>query len=228
MRKNVRESSPSECSLLKLMIKPQGERIPMDCDLWRQQWRQPWGLQLNPGENVHNPNTHPPTSPFFTVKSTVPPTPILFTLSWVWPSDCQIVTIRLEIVRFLPPDWKQLGSDCSSLLLQPRHKSTGFLQCFQTDFTSFNCFNTKEKFKDDLTVVLGIHDRTIVVTPDTPPSERCQQNNQCFFWPHKSNALDFLLLIYRKVLKISEIVIHPDYNQVNTNWISNRILFRRF
>jgi len=72
--------------------------------------------------------------------------------------------------------------------------------------TAAHCFfnqdtNQQEKFKDDLTVVLGVHDRTIVVTPDTPLSER-------------------------KVLKISEIVIHPDYNQATSS--SNDIALLKF
>jgi len=72
--------------------------------------------------------------------------------------------------------------------------------------TAAHCFfnpdtNQQDKFKDDLTVVLGIHDRTIVVTPDTPLSER-------------------------KVLKISEIVLHPDYNQATSS--SNDIALLKF
>jgi secreted trypsin-like serine protease len=72
--------------------------------------------------------------------------------------------------------------------------------------TAAHCFfnpdsNQQDKFKDDLTVVLGVHDRTIVVTPDTPLSER-------------------------KVLKISEIVLHPDYNQATSS--SNDIALLKF
>jgi len=72
--------------------------------------------------------------------------------------------------------------------------------------TAAHCFfnpetNEQDKFKDDLTVVLGVHDRTIVVTPDSPLSER-------------------------KVLKISEIVLHPDYNQATSS--SNDIALLKF
>jgi len=72
--------------------------------------------------------------------------------------------------------------------------------------TAAHCFfnpdtNQQDKFKDDLTVVLGVHDRTIVATPDTPLSER-------------------------KVLKISEIVLHPDYNQATSS--SNDIALLKF
>ena len=167
---------------------------------------------------------------------------------------------------FPSPDWKELGSDCSPLLLQSGHKPTGFSHCFHIVFTfsqcfyrfvrgfshSFHivftfsqCFHTftmyshfhivfifppcfhifftfshwyhivftftrcfhiltlfsyfftflhcfqlgfqvpaQEKFKDDLTVVLGVHDRTIVVTPDTPASERYQLNDPVAQIPH--------------------------------------------
>jgi len=84
---------------------------------------------------------------------------------------------------------------CSSTLIGKNWAVTA-AHCFFNQDT-----NQQEKFKDDLTVVLGVHDRTIVVTPDTPASER-------------------------KVLKISELVIHPDYNQATSS--SNDIALLKF
>merc|ERR1712172_111986 len=84
---------------------------------------------------------------------------------------------------------------CSSTLIGKNWAVTA-AHCFFNQDT-----NQQEKFKDDLTVVLGVHDRTIVVTPDTPASER-------------------------KVLKISEIVIHPDYDQATSS--SNDIALLKF
>jgi len=97
------------------------------------------------------------------------------------------------IAVFGDSDGDNLGG-CSSTLIGNNWAVTA-AHCF------FDDTNQQNKFKDDLTVVLGVHDRTIVVTPDTPLSER-------------------------KVMKISEIVLHPDYNQATSS--SNDIALLKF
>lgn len=126
-------------------------------------------------------------------------------------------------VSFLP-DWEQLGVDCSSLLLQPIHTPTGLFLAF-IEFSKLNSMFRKSsrtiwRLCWVFTIGALLSHRILHFLKGSNRSEHImflKKGESPFLSSCAEGKLWAYSLdthFYRKVLKISELVLHPDYNQV--------------